>query len=76
VDDQLARRTVREDLATVRPLITLSRDGLVLVALEWGVDRPPSYDTALAAAARGGLELRELGDGTVPTVEAVALSAD
>jgi hypothetical protein len=76
VDDQLARRTVREDLATVRPLITLSRDGLVLVALEWGVDRPPAYDTALAAAARGGLELRELGDGTVPTVEAVALSAD
>ena len=71
MDDQLIRRIVREDLASVRPVITHSRDGLVLIALQWNVDRPPAYDTAVKAAARGGLEIRELGGGAVPTVEAV-----
>ena len=33
MDEQLARRIIREDLATVRPLVTLSRDELVLIAL-------------------------------------------
>jgi hypothetical protein len=71
MDEQLARRIVREDLATVRPLVTLSRDGLVLVALTWNVDRPPAYETAMTATAHGGLELHELEVGSVPTVEAV-----
>jgi hypothetical protein len=71
MDDQLARKIVREDLATVRPLITLSRDGLVLIALAWNVEGPPAYDTAMTATAHGGLELHELSDGAVPTVEAI-----
>ena len=71
MDEQLARRIVREDLATVRPLVTLSREGLVLIALGWNVDRPPAYATAMTAAAHGGLELHEFGSGSVPTVEAV-----
>jgi hypothetical protein len=71
MDEQLARRIVQEDLATVRPLVTLSRDGLVLIALTWNVERPPGYETAMTAAAHGGLELQELEVGSVPTVEAV-----
>ena len=71
MDEQLARRIVREDLATVRPIVTLSRDGLVLIALAWNVERPPAYDTAMTAAAHGGLELHEIGGGTVPSVEAL-----
>ena len=71
MDEQLARRIVREDLASVRPLVTLSREGLVLIALGWNVERPPAYDTALTATAHGGLELHEVGSGTVPVVEAV-----
>jgi hypothetical protein len=71
MDEQLARRIVRKDLATVRPLVTLSREGLVLIALGWNVDRPPAYDSAMTAAAQGGLEIHELGGGSVPTVEAV-----
>ena len=70
MDEQLARRIVREDLATVRPIVTLSRDGLVLIALAWNVDRPPAYDTAATATAHGGLELHESGDGTVSMFEA------
>ncbi len=71
MDEQLARRIVGEDLATVRPIVTLSRDGLVLIALAWNVERPPAYDTAMTAAAHGGLELHEIGGGTVPSVEAL-----
>jgi len=71
MDEQLARRIVRDDLATVRPLVTLSREGLVLVALGWNVDGPPAYDTAMTATAHGGLELHELGGGSIPTVEAL-----
>ena len=58
-------------LGTVTPIVTMSRDGLVLVALAWSIDVSPTYDTATAAAAKGDLELRELGGGTVPTIEAV-----
>jgi hypothetical protein len=50
----------------------MSRDGLVLIALAWAVDGPPAYVTATAAAAKGHLELHELGGGTVPAIEAVA----
>jgi hypothetical protein len=71
MDEQLARRIVRKDLATVRPLVTLSRERLVLIALGWNVDRPPAYDTAIMATEHGGLELHELEGGSIPTVEAV-----
>jgi hypothetical protein len=35
----------------------MSREGLVLVALAWEIDRPPAYETATAATVRGDLEL-------------------
>jgi hypothetical protein len=70
-NDQTVRQQLREALGTVRPLVTMSREGLVLTALEWGVAREPSYATATAAAREGTLELREQGDGTVPAIEAV-----
>ena len=69
-DERSSRVGLRSALATVAPLVTMSRDGLVLVALAWEIDRPPAYETATAATARGDLELRELGGGTVPTIEA------
>ena len=71
MDEQLARRIVGENLATVRPIVTLSRDRLVLIALAWNVERPPAYDTAATAVADGGFELHEIGGGTVPSVEAL-----
>ena len=68
---QVAREALRSALGTVRPVVTMSRDNLVLIALAWGVDHSPAYETATAATAKGDLELRELGGGTVPTIEAV-----
>jgi hypothetical protein len=70
-DEGQVRQQLREALGTVRPLVTMSRDGLVLTALEWGVAREPAYATATAAAREGALELREQGGGTVPAIEAV-----
>jgi hypothetical protein len=49
----------------------MSRDGLVIGALDWGVAREPAYETATAAGRTGDLELREQGGGTVPAIEAV-----
>ena len=71
MNDVVVKQQVREALGTVRPLVTMSRDGLVLTALEWGVAREPAYATATAAAREGALELREQGSGTVPAIEAV-----
>jgi hypothetical protein len=71
MNDLAVREQLKEALGTVRPLVTLSRDGLVLTALEWGVNRPAAYETATAAARDGALELREQGGGTVPAIEAV-----
>ena len=71
MDERLVREQLREALGTIRPLVTLSREGLVLTALNWGVDRPATYETASAAARDGALELREQAVGTVPSIEAV-----
>jgi hypothetical protein len=71
MDERLVREQLGEALGTVRPLVTLSREGLVLTALEWGVNRPAAYETATAAARDGALELREQGGGSVPLIEAV-----
>jgi hypothetical protein len=71
MDDQQTRAVVREALTSVRPLVTLSRDGLVLQALTWGVDHAPAYETATTATAKGHLVLREQGGASVPTIEAV-----
>jgi hypothetical protein len=70
-DGNKVREQLRATLATVRPLVTMEREGLVLTALEWGVDRPAGYATATQAARAGALELREQGGGTVPAIEAV-----
>jgi ARG and Rhodanese-Phosphatase-superfamily-associated Protein domain len=65
-----ARAALRSALEGVRPLVTLSREGLVLTALEWGVSRRRAYETAMTAARDGALELREVGAGSVPAIEA------
>lgn len=70
-ENQASRERLRAAIASVRPIVTMSREGLVLVALAWDVDRPPPYETVAVAPAGGGLELRELGGGSVPTIEAV-----
>ena len=70
-DETRVRERVTEALATVTPLVTMSRDGLVIGALDWGVAREPAYETATAAGRTGDLELREQGGGTVPSIEAV-----
>jgi hypothetical protein len=70
-NEQQVREQVQEALKTIRPLVTMSRDGLVITALEWGAARHAAYETATAAAAAGDLELREQGSGDVPTIEAV-----
>ena len=70
-DETRVREQVTEALATVTPLVTMSRDGLVIGALDWGVAREPAYETATAAGRTGDLELREQGGGTVPSIEAV-----
>ena len=69
--EEQVREQVRAALGTVRPLVTMSRDGLVITALEWGAAGQAAYETATAAAAAGDLELREQGSGDVPTIEAV-----
>jgi hypothetical protein len=70
-NEQHVREQVREALGTVRPLVTMSRDGLVITALEWGTTGHAAYETATAASVVGDLELREQGSGDVPTIEAV-----
>ena len=70
VDEQQVRTRVREAVEGVLPLVTMSRDGLVITALEWGVAREPAYESAAAAVQAGHLELREQGSGTVPSIEA------
>jgi hypothetical protein len=67
---QQVRTRVREAIEGVRPLVTMSREGLVITALEWGVAGAPAYETAAAAVQAGDLELREQGSGTVPAIEA------
>lgn len=67
--------TIRHELGralkTVGPLVTMSREGLVITALDWDAVPARPYETATAAARDGGLELREQGVGTVPTIEAL-----
>ena len=67
----IARDRLASGLQSVRPLVTMSRDGLVLIALTWKVDPASAYESATSAAAHGDLELHEQGGGTVPTIEAI-----
>ena len=62
---------LREAIASVRRLVTMSREGLVIVPLRCAIDGPAAYVTAVVAAREGALELRGQGGGTVPAIEAV-----
>jgi hypothetical protein len=67
-----ARQAVRQALADVRPLVTLSRDRLMIIALERpGPRRTKDYLTFDQATKANAIEVHELGSGTVPEVEAV-----
>ena len=66
-----ARERIRSSLGTIRPLVTMSRDGLVIGALEWGVAHEPANETATAAGRNGDLELHESGAGIVAAIDAV-----
>ena len=70
-EEQQARVALDDAIRTIRPLVTMSREGLVVTALEWGGAREAAYETAAAAARAGDLELREQGSGTVPAIEAL-----
>lgn len=59
-DESSVRATLREALKTVRPLVTLSREDLVLTALTWNVRPASDYLTATAAIRDGLLEPREM----------------
>jgi hypothetical protein len=72
MDEQLVRRQLGEALGTVRPLVTMSRDGFVITALEWATPQAPDYETATAATRTGDLELREQAKKTGAVVAPVA----
>ena len=71
MQDQLIKERLQAAIGTVRPLVTMSREGLVITALEWKGQGEPVYATATVAAEAGDLELREQGSATVPSIEAV-----
>ena len=63
-NEQHVREEVRKALGTIRPLVTIPRDGLVITVLEWGAAGQAAYETATAAAN----ELNGLGrDGAFVT---------
>jgi len=67
-----ATESLRDTISTIRPLSTLSRDGLMLIALEHGRLQLPAYVTFAEASVGGLVEVRELSGGdAVGAVEAV-----
>jgi hypothetical protein len=76
-DSDAARLAVRSALADVRPLVTMSREGLVLVAVESTVaGQPRDYLTLAEAADRGEIEVREIAAAGAPAVEVAAQGAN
>jgi hypothetical protein len=65
------RAALSRTLSSIRPLVTMERDGLVLIALEIAGSRAADYLTFEAAASGNAVEVHELADGSVGTVEAV-----
>ncbi len=56
-------------ISTVSPIVTMERDGLVVIALGATADAAsPAYLTLAEAAQTDKLDVHELGGGTVPTV--------
>lgn len=70
MNERVVLQPVEDALRSVRPVVTMSREGLVITALESGTGREPGYETATMAVGSGHLELREQGSGTVPAIEA------
>ncbi len=76
-DSDAARLAVRSALADVRPLVTMSREGLVLVALESTVaGRRRDYLTLPEAAEQGEIEVREHVSAGASAVQVVARDAN
>jgi len=65
------RAALTRALGSIRPLVTMERDGLVLFALESAVPQAADYLAFEAAASTNAIEVHELADGSVGTVEAV-----
>jgi hypothetical protein len=66
MNERHTRTQLRDSLRTIKPIVTLSREGLVQTALEWSVAREPTAATVTATTQSGDLERREQGSGTVP----------
>ena len=55
---------------SVKPIVSMERDGLVVIALGSTADADgPAYLTLAEAAESKGVDVHELGGGTVPAVE-------
>lgn len=65
------RANLSRTLSSIRPLVAMERDGLVLIALESAGPQAADYLTFEAAASGNAVEVHELADGSVGTVEAV-----
>lgn len=65
------RAALSRTLGSIRQLVTLERDGLVLIALHGAGPQAAGYLTFEAAASANAIEVYELADGSVGTVEAV-----
>jgi hypothetical protein len=65
------RAALARTLSSVHPLVTMERDGLVLIALESAGPQAADYLAFEAASAANAVEVHELADGSVGTVEAV-----
>ncbi len=66
----LPRETLARQLEAIRPIVTMERDGLVLIALGAGNLETAAYLTLESAAAANAVEIHELASGTVPAVDA------
>lgn len=65
------RTALAQTLGALRPLVTMERDGLVLIAIDGAGSRAADYLTFEAAAAANMIEVHELAEGAVGIVEAV-----
>ncbi len=54
---------------SVSPIVTMERDGLVVIALDSATQDCPAYLTLEEAAQKDALDVHELGGGSVPAVE-------
>ena len=65
------RAALARTLGSIRPLVTMERYGLVLIALEVAGSSAADYLAFETAVSTNAIEVHELADGSVGTVEAV-----